>query len=746
MHAPHGAVEELGGKAVGLRWLERSGRPVPSFAVVPTGATTGLPREVLDLLDRVESVAVRSSSPDEDGGEHSFAGQFATELGVAADAASVEAAIDRVRRSANTDRVTAYAGGDMAHEMAVVVQAMVPAVVSGVAFSRHPVTGLDEVVVEAVTGRGDALVSGLVTPERWVFRWGAFTERPTDGDEALAEAVARGTRSIADAYGRAVDVEWAWDGETIWWLQVRPITGLDDVRVFSRRIAKEVLPGIISPLTWSVNVPVVNRAWITLLDRAVGDTGLEAGDLARRFGARAYFDMTSLGAVFERMGMPRDSLELLIGLDDGPEKPGMRPPIGTALLRAPRFASLAVWLLRYPGRVSDELTAIESDAAADRFDPDWSDTELGDAIGRAMVRAERAALANIVIPLMAQMASSRARSAVEAAGGDPDAIDPTAGVEGAGRHDPDRALDTVRAALSVAPEPVRAAAERGAWSELGRQDGADGVVGAVTEYLELFGALSDRTTDLTAVPWREEPGHVLRMASVPSPDRNVGSLDEVLPGARRVVRGRVARAGRLQVLREAVSQAYTRIYMDLRPLLMEAGRRLAAEGRLDAPDEVVFLEVGEVLEALAGGTVPSDRLAGRRREMEAAETYRVPDLIVGDDFVPIPRADELTEIRGVGSAGGRFSGPVLVVRNPASAPDVEAGTVVVVPHSDVSWTPLFARAAAIVAEAGGMLSHSSIVAREFGIPCVVSADGACDLADGTRVVVDGYDGIVTVIG
>jgi pyruvate,water dikinase len=68
-----------------------------------------------------------------------------------------------------------------------------------------------------------------------------------------------------------------------------------------------------------------------------------------------------------------------------------------------------------------------------------------------------------------------------------------------------------------------------------------------------------------------------------------------------------------------------------------------------------------------------------------------------------------------------------------------------VPHSDVSWTPLFARAGAIVAEAGGMLSHSSIVAREFGIPCVVSAAGACDLPDGTEVVVDGYEGVVTVV-
>ncbi len=68
--------------------------------------------------------------------------------------------------------------------------------------------------------------------------------------------------------------------------------------------------------------------------------------------------------------------------------------------------------------------------------------------------------------------------------------------------------------------------------------------------------------------------------------------------------------------------------------------------------------------------------------------------------------------------------------------------MLIIPFSDVGWTPLFAKAGAVVAESGGMLSHSSIVAREYGIPCVVSVPGAMRIEDGTMLTVDGYSGEV----
>ncbi|MDZ7633587.1 MAG: PEP-utilizing enzyme [Bacteroidales bacterium] len=75
---------------------------------------------------------------------------------------------------------------------------------------------------------------------------------------------------------------------------------------------------------------------------------------------------------------------------------------------------------------------------------------------------------------------------------------------------------------------------------------------------------------------------------------------------------------------------------------------------------------------------------------------------------------------------------------------VKRGDVVLIPFSDVSWTPVLVKAGAIVSETGGMLSHCSIIAREMGIPAMVSVPNACAIGSGHRVTVNGSNGILTV--
>jgi pyruvate,water dikinase len=87
-----------------------------------------------------------------------------------------------------------------------------------------------------------------------------------------------------------------------------------------------------------------------------------------------------------------------------------------------------------------------------------------------------------------------------------------------------------------------------------------------------------------------------------------------------------------------------------------------------------------------------------------------------------------------------YRGVVRVVKGIGDFPKVTAGCILVIPYSDVSWTPLFALAGALIAESGGMLSHSSIIAREYGIPAIVSVPHATQLADGLEVTVDGSTG------
>jgi phosphoenolpyruvate synthase/pyruvate phosphate dikinase len=214
-------LERAGGKAMGLARLVELGLPVPPAVVVPAGADFD---EVDTVVDRLgEPLAVRSSAVGEDAAERSFAGQFETVLGV--DRNGLSDAVAHVRGS--TERADAY--GD-AGAIAVVIQREVKATRAGVAFSRDPVSGVDEVFVECALGAGDAVVSGLTTPDRyWVsadrVRAEAVGSTRTLRDDEASE-VAELVRAAERGFGRPVDVEFCFEGRELWLVQCRPITTL----------------------------------------------------------------------------------------------------------------------------------------------------------------------------------------------------------------------------------------------------------------------------------------------------------------------------------------------------------------------------------------------------------------------------------------------------------------------------------------------------------------------------------------
>ena len=225
-------VEQIGGKALGLARLVRAGLPVPPAVVIPVGAAVSA-HDLAAAAQRLgEPLAVRSSATGEDTGASSAAGQFESVLGVCA--RDLAGAVEQVRQSASSERVRAYGS---AVEMAVVIQRQVRATRAGVAFSRDPVTGADDVVIEAVFGYGDALVSGEAAPDRYrVSDDGAVRARLADkgGPRRLlrtlrndeANEVARHVRLAERAFETPVDVEFCWEGRALWLVQCRPITTL----------------------------------------------------------------------------------------------------------------------------------------------------------------------------------------------------------------------------------------------------------------------------------------------------------------------------------------------------------------------------------------------------------------------------------------------------------------------------------------------------------------------------------------
>jgi pyruvate,water dikinase len=699
----------------------------------------------LDVTATGKRYAVRSSANVEDGGAISYAGQFTSVLGVTGPE-GVAQAIEVVRASSNSEGVAAYQlhqGDSRPIEMAVIVQEMINPVVSGVTFSKNPITGMSEIVVEAVEGPGDLLQAEGITPQRWVHRWGdiiAAPEEPLVSEEVLETIVSK-VAAIAAEYGLPVDAEWVFDGNTVWWVQVRPITGIDDVTVYSRRIAKEVLPGLINPLVWSINVPMVNQAWLDLLERAVGGLDMEPTDLAKQFGYRAYFNMSAFGDVFAALGMPRESLELLLGLPAGTDQPRFKPST-TTFMKTPRMLNLVYTHVGYGKHVDKEVPRLAEiyDSFASKQLRSMSDAELLDDLTELRRIGVRAASLNVVTPLLANVFETLLRRQYKAIGGD-DKVHAAAAYENP--FDPNPRLDELhRLIVDLGPDAKRSI------EEVGYNALPSGLMEEFDRFLDEFGHFSDSGNDFSVPPWRETPDTLVRVAAARTPvERSVSSVDPVrtplwrVPGIRYLKR----KSAEYAVRREAVSSMYTYGYGLFRPRVLELGRRLTERGIIATPTDVMYLSAEEMTDSVLHGADRLDLVTRRRAEMEAASDIDMPDLVFGDDFIPSrPPVSDSSVWHGTPTMRGHHRGPARVVGGISDFAKVQNGDVIVIPFSDVGWTPLFAKAGAVVAESGGMLSHSSIVAREYGLPCVVSVAGAMTIPDGATIVVDGYRGTITL--
>jgi pyruvate,water dikinase len=210
------------------------------------------------------------------------------------------------------------------------------------------------------------------------------------------------------------------------------------------------------------------------------------------------------------------------------------------------------------------------------------------------------------------------------------------------------------------------------------------------------------------------------------------------------------RARTFRLLREKISSMYTSSYGWFRVYFNELAERSIKDGALDARDDIYYLTWQEV-RSLVEGTVNAKELKKKiqahKDNIERSRDIVLPEIIYGNAAPPLDLLKSDAKIlTGIPTSSGYYQGRVKVVRSTEDFHRVEKGDVIVIPYSDVAWTPLFAKAGAVVAESGGILSHSSIVAREYGIPCVVSVNGACNLPDGSDIIVDGYQGAVNILG
>lgn len=744
--------------------------------------------------------AVRSSARSEDGAADSHAGQFLSLLDVAAP--DVPAAIVRVINSGLADGVADYraARGLAGRELpAVVVQGMVAASVAGVAFSADPASGrTDRIVISAVRGLGDRLVAGEVDGESWQLAKPAFDilEQPASSVLSADQAKEVGRLCLrAEARKKhPQDVEWAFgpNGEGPYHLQDRPVTtrllpawtAETRLTVLDNSNIVESYPGLVSPLTFSFAAMAYDRVYRSFL-RMVGvpqqTIDAHAADLANMlsfvdgrmfYNLGSWYRLLSLLPLFSRN---RKSMEMMMGVSRPiPDEAlgATRAPGSLATLRMIiGLAREAILLPRTRARFLKRMT--------DSVPPGRSADDLGtkplSALAGEYRRIEAALLdrwdAPIVNDFLCMMAYGGSRRLLERWAGAPGLALHNDVMIGQGdiiSAEPARLIRAAGDALAAAEPDLRAACERGDVEAAF----ADPVLGAkLRTYVDRFGdrrigelklespTLSDDARPLLAAVDAASRKTGTAAPAAINPDATLAALFAGRPLRRRIAAALLRYAKARVRDRENLRFERTRIFGRARRVFLAIGAALAASGRLAGANGIFSLTVQEALGAAEGNAVTHDLAAlVALRQREQAEHTALPDpperiLLrgsVGDRSARLyagaavrnTAATDTKERRGTACGSGRAQGRVRVIRDPVKN-QLQPGEILVARHTDPGWIQHFVNAAAVVVERGSVLSHSAIVSRELGIPCVVALADACSwLADGDQVEVDGSTGMV----
>jgi rifampicin phosphotransferase len=192
---------------------------------------------------------------------------------------------------------------------------------------------------------------------------------------------------------------------------------------------------------------------------------------------------------------------------------------------------------------------------------------------------------------------------------------------------------------------------------------------------------------------------------------------------------------------------FDRVWYQLRRIYLSHGRRLCGAGVLSAPDDIFFLGVAEVEQALRGELDAVEvraRLNARRRVWNETLRIQPPKFIAGYSAVndsPPPTADR--GWRGIGASPGVATGRARVAYDVRELAAVQNGEILVTRQTDPAWSTVFPRIAGLVLETGGVLAHGASLCREFNLPCVTALEQATVLIrDGDMITVDGTRGRV----
>jgi phosphohistidine swiveling domain-containing protein len=701
----------------------------------------------------------------------------------------------------------AHGLSDAPQPPAVIVQTMVRALSAGVAFSADPLSGDRGVcVISAIRGLADRLVSGDADGDSYRVGADGRTldAQLVDGAEVLggaqrAEVAALARRAEAH-FGSPQDIEWAFDDGGLKLLQSRPITTLGDLpqtndaegqkaelTIWDNSNIVESYPGVVSPLTFSFARYVYSHVYqaFALLMRVepgiVEERRAVFENMLGRVDGRVYYNLLNWYralALFPGFKANRAFMEGMMGVSEPlPQEIAERiaPPVTDAgeLARDKR----RLWRVGL-GLVAQEMRIRTT---ISRFYMRLNRAlAKGDADIRAMSLTELAAeyreleqqlLAKWDAPLVNDFLCMIAFGVTQKA------MTKWAGGEGAeflggvliGQGDiisaePARRIREMgRMAAKVPGLPERLAA-----GDVSGIDASAELRDEFHAYIVRFGDRCTQELKLESITLDEDPGQLVmaigaaglkaeQSATATERGATVVLNSIIRSPLKRLLANWLLRWTKARVRdRENLRFERTRLFGRVRRIFLTMGHHFAAAGVLTDRRDVFHLTVDELLGAIEGAGVTTDiKALAALRKAEHEASLRRPDpperiemrgahiLGARAGAVKAAEAVEGAETRtGLACCRGVVTARVRVIEDPrveALAP----GEILVARHTDPGWIAVFANAAGVIAERGSLLSHSAIVAREMGVPCVVAVKGVTGwLKTGDTVRLDGGAGTI----
>jgi phosphohistidine swiveling domain-containing protein len=762
--------------------------------------------------------AVRSSATHEDGALISMAGLAESVLGVRG-APALADAVRRVWASIASGRALGYLATHGVRDvgMAVVLQPIVPATAAGVMFTRK-LGGPRERIINAGVGLGSPVVDGITTPDMLrIAEDGQILESTIArklraaivGDSGMIEvpvqypdepalsaariaelaSVARRLEKIEDV---PWDVEFACEGEHVWIVQARHVTGRgfpeggEATTVWSTVNVGEALPGVATPFTWSIAGDYSESGF----RKAFGTLGCTVPKHARLVGnihGRFYLNLTEFMRIAAQV--PWLDPRTLVELGGGSGGDELANQVGEVSHRGfyARLPLTATRLLREQLRLDTHVGQFEQEAELAFRLHNALDLAILPDEGVARKIRDVQTLLERTGDVMLTCASSALGSHIilkgvlsraEPLGAERLAQDLTRGI---------RDLESARPAIGVMRIVELARRDPEARDVLVQENATVSAIPdgpakrALVSFLDLYGDRAVREAELSTPRWKEDPRPVLAMIRValrgeardvePQLARAKSEADaemqKLVPrlkfAEQTLVRHLVTRAQTAARRREQMRTWVTRVLGMLREVALDADRRLlrlvpelardwadlrsgsGPRSPLATTHTVFFLTADEVVNALRASRTDLAPLVRARRAEYLRDQAR-PD--PPRTFIGTPPSVQLPPaggdvLKGTGASSGVVEGRARVLLSASQMSDLQPGEILVVHTTDVGWTPLFCIAAGVVTELGGPLSHAAVVARELGVPSVVNVDGVTRaLKTGDRVRVDGDRGVV----